>query len=85
MFSKRLLDISDDIMILEPMSSGSNGFFPCKSKVGGVVVGSRPIHGVCVCKLPIYRKINGIMMFYILFQIEIFLLDYEAMYQIILI
>ena len=43
-----LLDISDDIMILELMSSGLNGFFPCKSKVGGEVVGSRPIQGVCV-------------------------------------
>uniref|UniRef100_A0A7N2MX16 Uncharacterized protein n=1 Tax=Quercus lobata TaxID=97700 RepID=A0A7N2MX16_QUELO len=46
LFSKRLLDISDDIMILELMSSGSNGFFPCKSKVGGVVVGSRPIQEI---------------------------------------
>lgn len=45
---KDVLHISDDIMILDLMSSSSNGFFLCKIKVKGEVVGSRPTQGVCV-------------------------------------
>ena len=42
------------VIWLLPMNSSSNDTTPCKSKVEGEVVGSRPIG--CACKLPIKKN-----------------------------